>query len=135
MSPEILLAKLALLQQILSDLRPHISAKREDQEAQHYEIERQVQLCVDLCVTIGRRILILKQVSLPSSAREVFHSLKKERIISKQLAEGLSSAVGLRNLIVHEYGNLDYDIFFSGLKMGYQSFVKFASAAAKLTVK
>jgi uncharacterized protein YutE (UPF0331/DUF86 family) len=47
-----------------------------------------------------------------------------------ELAEKLAASVGLRNLIVHEYGVLDYDRFFGGLKTGFASFQEFSQIAA-----
>lgn len=111
------------------DLKPHISEKPSSQLEAHYEIERQVQLCVDLCGAIARRILLIEQVAIPDALRQVFLVLGDKKIISKKLAGQLAASVGLRNLIVHEYGILDYALFFGGLPDGYKAFVRFAKKA------
>ena len=134
MSPEVIRAKLALLQQVLLDLKPHVTATRESQENSHYEIERQVQVAVDLCVALGRRMLLLKGFASPDTSRETFILLAKHKIIPRALANPLANSVGLRNLIVHEYGALNYALFFSGLKAGYQSFVRFSAVAKKIAI-
>ncbi len=134
MSPEILLAKLKLLQQVLLDLRPHVDASREEQTKSHYEIERQIQLAVDLSVTLARRILILRGVPLPETARDVFLELRGQGVIDGPLADRLAGTVGLRNLLVHEYGTIDYDRFFDGLKDGHTAFVRFSTVLATVSI-
>ena len=132
MSPEVILAKIQLLQQILSDLKPHITETRTAQERYHYEIERQVQIAVDLCISIGRRILIINGAPTPEHARDTFFKLADLNLLKKSLAERLSAATGLRNLIVHEYGKLDYSRFFGDLKEGFMTFEKFIDVATGL---
>ena len=135
MSPEIINSKLLLLQQVLKDLKPHVSASSSSQDTHHYEIERQVQLAVDLALAIGRRILLLNSIAGPETSRDVFLALQKLRIISPKLSHQLTAAVGLRNLLVHEYGKIDYDLFFGGLKIGFAAFVSFAGTASQFVQK
>lgn len=135
MSPEVIAEKLSSLAEVLEDLKPHVSSSQEELESAHYEIERQVQLCVDLATAIGRRMLTLNGKVVPPSAREVFTRLKEGRMISRSLATSLEKAVGLRNLLVHEYGRIDYDRFFGGLAQGYKAFVTFAEAASRFKTK
>lgn len=132
MSPEVIRAKLSLLQQVLLDLKPHVEAFRQEQEKAHYEIERQVQLAVDLCVALGRRILVVKSIPLPESSRQVFPALVTAGLMPRDLGERLAASVGLRNLLVHEYGSLDYALFYSGLRKGYEAFVEFSGLARDL---
>lgn len=131
MSPQIIQSKLTLLYEVLSDLKPHINEAREMQDNAHYEIERQVQLVVEFSIAIGRRILILNEIPTPETAREVFLELGKRKILPLKLSFLLANAVGLRNLIVHEYGKIDYSLFFGGLKDAYQGFVQFAKIVSR----
>lgn len=131
MTKDIFISKAKLLQQVLTDLEPHLAESREEQETAHYEIERQIQLCVDLSQDIARNWLISRGIIVPTSGRETFLELGKKKLISIELSKRLANASGLRNLIVHEYGVIDYDIFFSGLKEGHASFVGFLDAALK----
>ena len=124
-----------LLQQVLLDLKPHLSSSKKDQESSHYEIERQVQLVVDLSVAIARRILLTRNVPIPDSSRDIFVALGKRGIISSALSRKLSEAVGLCNLIVHEYGVIDYALLFDGLKGGFQAFSRFAKLVQKYSLR
>lgn len=131
MSPEIIRSKLLLLREVLSDLKPNVMATREEQKEAHYEIERQVQLAVDFSLAIARRLLVLKNLEVPETNREVFIKLSESNIIPKLFSKQLADASGLRNLLVHEYGKIDYDLFFNGLKDGYKSLLDFSKLAAK----
>jgi len=130
-SPKIIQVKIAHLQQVLLDLKPHIHASQEKQMQTHYEIERQVQLAVDLAVDAGRRWLLINKHPVPNNAREVFIALENKKLIPKGLAKKLADATGLRNILVHEYDDLDYNLFFGGLKKGFHAFVKFTAAVVR----
>ena len=49
---------------------------------------------------------------VPQSYGEVFTALGERGILDQELAERLRAAAGLRNLIAHQYGVLDFDRLF-----------------------
>jgi len=51
--------------------------------------------------------LVRKRWACLGSTNEMFYFLKEHQIIDQQLAEKMIKAVGLRNLVVHEYGKLE----------------------------
>ena len=128
MSPEVLTNRLAELNKVLLDLSANVALPLEEQKASHYEIERQVQLAVDLSVGVARRILSLEGEEIPSSARLVFKSLVQLEILESALAERLALAAGLRNILVHDYQSLNEELFFSGLEEGFKMFKSFSLA-------
>ncbi len=134
-APEVLLAKIHQLQGVLADLLPNLGRSREEQESRHYEIERQVQLAADFSAAIARRMLVLQGDPVPETARETFAALEKAGRIEPALSKRLQAAVGLRNLPVHEYGQVDSGRFLAGLKEGYGSFVEFARSASRAVAK
>ncbi|MFP4179710.1 MAG: type VII toxin-antitoxin system HepT family RNase toxin [Spirochaetaceae bacterium] len=69
-------------------------------------LERAVQLTVD----IGLQTLLELNIQPPESMGEVFSLLSREKIISEELSEHLKSAVGFRNIAVHEYEDIDWKI-------------------------
>ena len=69
-------------------------------------LERAVQLAVD----IGLQTLLERNIQPPESMGEVFSLLNREGIVTEQLAEHLNSAVGFRNIAVHEYEDIDWKI-------------------------
>ncbi len=69
-------------------------------------LERAVQLTVD----IGLQTLLELNIQPPESMGEVFSCLSREKIISEELSKHLKSAVGFRNIAVHEYEDIDWKI-------------------------
>ena len=47
---------------------------------------------------------------------DVFLLLGTNNVISKEIAQKLAGAVGLRNILVHEYTDVDYKLAYSDLK-------------------
>jgi uncharacterized protein YutE (UPF0331/DUF86 family) len=72
-------------------------------------LERAVQLSVD----ISAHILAERGRRAPDTMGETFSSLAEQDIIPQDLAERLKKAVGFRNISVHEYEKIDWDIVYS----------------------
>ncbi len=85
-------------------------------------LERAVQLAVD----IGLQTLLEINVQPPESMGAVFSHLAREEIIPDELAEHLKSAVGFRNIAVHEYEEIDWRIVHSILVHHLSDFRGFA---------
>ncbi len=73
--------------------------------------EKIVEAIVDLA------FLIIKERNLktPEEDKGAFDILVEAGIISKELAEKLKDAKGMRNVIAHEYGKIDDELVFSSL--------------------
>ena len=135
MSPEILTSRISDLNKLLQDLEANLLLSIDEQKFKHYELERQVQLAVDLSLGVARRLLSLEGAEVPAQAKQVFFGLAQISVVSKELAEKLALATGLRNILVHEYRDLDEDIFFTGLPDGAAIFKDFARAINDYLVK
>ncbi len=92
-------------------------------------LERLVQSSVDCAA-----ILIADRgwLPLPDSMTMTFEILCNRNIISKALAERLSKAVGFRNLCVHEYDKLNWEIVYRIVTIHIDEFREFASIMNKL---
>lgn len=69
-------------------------------------LERAVQVCVDL----ASHLLAESGGRTPTTMAESFVLLAEEKKISTEVARALVKSVGLRNLLVHEYSKIDWDI-------------------------
>lgn len=87
-------------------------------------LERAVQISID----IGAYILAKKNIKVPNTMGEVFTALSAENIIKKDLAERMKRAVGFRNISVHEYENVDWNIVFSIITKNLDDFKSFIKA-------
>jgi uncharacterized protein YutE (UPF0331/DUF86 family) len=58
-------------------------------------------------IDIGEEIVAAKSLGVPSSYRDVFVILEKNRFIGKSLANGLQILAKNRNILAHEYGSIN----------------------------
>jgi uncharacterized protein YutE (UPF0331/DUF86 family) len=67
-----------------------------------------IQQLVEICIDIATDIIANQPVQSAENARSSFEVLAKNNIITPELATNLAKAVGMRNLIVHQYDDIDY---------------------------
>lgn len=72
-------------------------------------LERAVQLCVD----IAAHIIADREVSAPTTMAAAFEALHTLHILSSDLANSMKKAVGFRNIVVHNYQEIDWRIVFN----------------------
>lgn len=72
--------------------------------------KHRVQTAVEAVINIAEHIVAGLKLGKPEYAKELFPILAKEGIISNELAEKLSQAVGLRNVLVHLYLEVNLEI-------------------------
>jgi len=85
-------------------------------------LERAVQLCVD----IGAHIISHSEFEAPTSLGETFDILGKTDVLSSHTSLQLKKAVGFRNIAVHAYQKLDWDIVYYISQEGLNDFKTFA---------
>jgi uncharacterized protein YutE (UPF0331/DUF86 family) len=61
------------------------------------------------CVGLAAHALADAGVNMPSGYREIFLSLADRGLLERELAGRLAAASGLRNLVAHRYGALDWN--------------------------
>ncbi len=85
-------------------------------------LERAVQTCVD----IAAHVISETEVPPPSTMAEGFARLAELKVIAPQLAERMQKAVALRNILVHNYTDIDWGIILAVILHDLQGFVQFA---------
>jgi len=66
-----------------------------------------LQIAIQNCIDIGSHIISDEGLGVAGSTSEIFYILQENGYIDAQLTEKIITAVGFRNLVAHEYGNLD----------------------------
>jgi len=74
--------------------------------------EGYVYLAIQATIDLAGAVLSFKNCRKPASMGESFVILEEEKIISKKLCQQLVKMVGFRNIIAHDYGEIDYDIVY-----------------------
>jgi len=94
-------------------------------------LTRAVQLCVD----IASHIISQSDESAPATMGEVFSALERMDIISAGTSESMKKSVGFRNVAVHNYDAINWEIVFSICRKSvpeFQQFVRDISAFADI---
>lgn len=66
-----------------------------------------LQMAVQNCIDIAAHIISEEELGIAGSTNEMFYMLQENGYLSPELTENMVAAVGFRNLVVHEYGNID----------------------------
>lgn len=99
--------KLAFLRQFLTDLEPYTRLDAKGRGREHYAIERLLQLLCESAADIGLQFLKARGYGLASSYREVFEALAQLEVLPRDLAQELTDACAMRNLLTHLYDTID----------------------------
>ena len=84
-------------------------------------LERSVQLCVD----IANHVLSSLDDAPAMSMAESFERLSEKKIIPDELGKNLKKAVGFRNLSVHAYDKIDWQLVWNILEEDLKDLVRF----------
>ncbi len=109
MSPEVFQRKIQKLLRYHTDLSKHKDVSFEVFMDHHYEIERLLQLLNEVASDIISHELAKKEM-VGSSYRETFANAVKTNILSKDLGEELILASGMRNILTHDYDEINYTL-------------------------
>jgi uncharacterized protein YutE (UPF0331/DUF86 family) len=72
------------------------------------EVERALQVSIQICIDIGAHLVSELGLKPAEDYQGVFASLGAHGTIDGELADRLGDAAGLRNLLVHDYGEIDH---------------------------
>ena len=90
-----------------------IEKRNVDQRTFLKDVDRQesilfnLQMAVQNCIDIAAHIISEEGFGVPSSTSEMFYLLEENGYMDAELTEKMVSAVGFRNLIVHEYRKVE----------------------------
>ena len=105
-----------------------LSADIDLQDVIVLNLSRAVQLCVDL----ASHLLSDTDSTPPNTMGETFELLSVQKIIDDELALRLKKSVGFRNLAVHNYDALNWDIVYAVATKHLDDFKSFANIIATL---
>lgn len=83
--------------------------------------ERYFEKIIEALVDLSFMIIKHKKLKIPDDDNNTFRFLAQEEIISEELAIKLRKAKGMRNIMAHEYGEIDDKIVFQAVSSRIQS--------------
>jgi uncharacterized protein YutE (UPF0331/DUF86 family) len=90
-------------------------------------LSRAVQISVD----IGAHLIARLDVPVPETMGQTFDLLAKAGVINQELASNLKKSVGFRNIAVHNYESINWEIVHNIVRYHLHDFAEFAKAVAK----
>ena len=131
---EVIYRRIKRLDRVLTALEKHAQMnleeylKNDDLQA---AVERRLQIAAQTCIDIANYLLARLRLELPDEEENVFLNLAKANIISPELAEKMKGLVRFRNILVHEYLDVDSDLVYHNLKQNVIDFRNFIAAITK----
>ena len=131
MDRDVVTAKLESLRRCVERVRTRTPASAEElgtsydaQDIVCLNLERAVQACVD----IAAHVVSDSECAVPDTMAGTFDALERQGVLSRELAERMRRAVGFRNISVHAYQTLDWEIVYSIATKRLDDFVEFGRA-------
>ncbi|MHA2362559.1 MAG: type VII toxin-antitoxin system HepT family RNase toxin [Candidatus Hodarchaeales archaeon] len=88
-------------------------------------LERCLQISAQSIADIGSHIIAQKGWSIPETYSQILSVLGKKDVIEKQLAKKLAEFMGLRNILVHAYLDIESERLFSEVKININNLTEF----------
>lgn len=73
-------------------------------------VERYLYVATQATVDIAEAIISFKQFRKPSTMNEAFYILNEEGLLPSELTEKLVRMTGFRNVLAHDYMDVDFEI-------------------------
>jgi uncharacterized protein YutE (UPF0331/DUF86 family) len=133
----ILTFKLQELERYLAQLRNHQGITAEIMESdldKAWIVQRGLQLCIQIVLDIGNHLLAETNEPVNEYA-DIFPGLARLKIIPEDYALSVKGMAGLRNLLVHEYSELNMEILADAVNNRLDDFNYFAASIMKFLDK
>lgn len=88
-------------------------------------VERNLQIAAQICIDIGSHIIADREYRAPYGYGDIFTVLLEEGLLPEALAGTMKQIAGFRNVLVHDYLEVDPKIVYESLKI-MDDFKRFA---------
>lgn len=132
---QVVTERLAKIRESAKRLRPLAEGSKEafsGDADQQLKAERLVEIAAQAMIDIGSHLVASKGLRKPQEYAEVFAILGEAQLLPAAFAKRLEKLAGLRNLLVHEYLDIDPGLLHDNLKNYLGDFEQFAQVVAKL---
>lgn len=130
---EVVVLRLGLMRELLADLDSvgEVDALRlRDDRLTRHAVERILTQLVDLAVSINSHVAV-SAGKTPSSYRESFHAAAAAGLINVDLAQRLAPSAGLRNVLTHDYVNIDLGLVAGAVTAARRDYGEYVTAVAR----
>lgn len=127
---DLILSKLLKIKKYIQELKTFSNITFEEYKRDFIKkraVERLILLLVEVATDINSYVIVEIGKDPPTDYYDSFIKAIEIGLISKQLGEKLAPSAGLRNRLVHEYGEIKDDIVYSSINEAtklYTTFIK-----------
>lgn len=89
--------------------------------------ERYLQLSIEILLDVSKLLIISEHLRQPLDNQDGFVILVENNILGQELANNLIGIAGFRNILVHEYENIDRGLVYDRLITRLDTFTNFQS--------
>lgn len=111
--------KIQLVEKYLLGLKKYDQYSKEEiekDEIKRLALERDLYLLVQSTIDLAEAVISYCKLPKPTAYKENFQLLRAANLIDQNLFHSLCQMIGFRNLIAHEYVDLDYNRLYEVLK-------------------
>jgi len=115
------------------DKYQHISIEelKDDRDKRNMVLHAML-VSIQASIDIATYIIAQRGLEKPSTYRETFEILGREKIIPEELADELSDLAGFRNVLVHIYWGLNFDEVYGVLQNDLRTLKRFIKSIKEL---
>lgn len=94
-------------------------------------LERYLYLAIQSTIDLAEAFISFKNFRKPTTFKESFQILEEEKIIDSQLADKLVGMAGFRNIVAHDYEEINYGIVYDILQNRLKDIEEFIASVKK----
>jgi len=117
---------------ILSEYKKYSQKKIEGDLNIRGAVERYLYLAAQATIDLAEAIIAYKNFRKPTTMSESFHILNEEKIIPVDLTEAMIKLTGFRNIIAHDYEEINYEIVYDVIQNRTNDIEEFLAICAEL---
>ncbi|UMX47823.1 MAG: DUF86 domain-containing protein [Candidatus Nealsonbacteria bacterium DGGOD1a] len=93
--------------------------------------ERYLYLACQAALDLGEAVISFKDFRKPGTYSEIFYILGEEKVIPQKLEKKLVEMAKFRNVVAHDYENLDFGIIYKAIIEDINDLSEFANIVEK----
>ncbi|MBI4653683.1 MAG: DUF86 domain-containing protein [Nitrospirae bacterium] len=78
-------------------------------------VERNLHVAIECILDIGNHIIAEKGFEIPENSGDIIRILGEEKVIPSNFAKKIKDIAGFRNILIHEYTRIDYELLYNYL--------------------
>jgi uncharacterized protein YutE (UPF0331/DUF86 family) len=129
------LHEIRLLIDDLKELGEVDAAQLRTNRPRHHIVERVLSQLVDLAAAINAHITAVELDRAPDSYRKSFNEIATAGVIDRDFAHVLEPSVGMRNILIQEYLEIDHDEVAAAVPLAIEQYGRYVEQTAEWLLK